>query len=351
MFKINSLDKNLHALKKVSYADLGYRERYDIQEWIALNPQMLGEDLLILQKEFSLKELEYSTSPMRIDLLALDVEGNLVVIELKRDDSGRHAEWQAIKYASLIANMTVSEVYTELAKYQNVDIEFAKKIVEDFLGYTDGWLEVDDVDEILNKKQRIILVANDFHPDAVSAVLWLIDSGIDISCIKLTPYADEEHNLFLSPVVMIPLPEAKDYLRRKEAKVQQRVSAANTISFEKSAHSAVILKSALLKTLTRDSPLTPRLLAFLDVLLTENRVFNRDEIKDSLFQKGIGEHIGQTGRYMSNISQFLTNPANSHLRQVIEFESENQFAGAQKDTFLIIEEYRDVVKEVLDELV
>ena len=219
MFKINSLDKNLHALKKVSYADLGYRERYDIQEWIALNPQMLGEDLLILQKEFSLKELEYSTSPMRIDLLALDVEGNLVVIELKRDDSGRHAEWQAIKYASFIANMTVSEVYTELAKYQNVDIEFAKKIVEDFLGYTDGWLEVDDVDEILNKKQRIILVANDFHPDAVSAVLWLIDSGIDISCIKLTPYADEEHNLFLSPVVMIPLPEAKDYLRRKEAKV------------------------------------------------------------------------------------------------------------------------------------
>ena len=116
MFKINSLDNNLHALKKVSYADLGYRERYDIQEWIALNPQMLGEDLLILQKEFSLKELEYSTSPMRIDLLALDVEGNLVVIELKRDDSGRHAEWQAIKYASFIANMTVSEVYTELAK-------------------------------------------------------------------------------------------------------------------------------------------------------------------------------------------------------------------------------------------
>ncbi|MCP4416125.1 MAG: MmcB family DNA repair protein, partial [Chloroflexi bacterium] len=38
-------------------------------------------------------------SGIRLDLLAVDRQANLVVIELKRDSSGRDVEWQAIKYA------------------------------------------------------------------------------------------------------------------------------------------------------------------------------------------------------------------------------------------------------------
>ncbi|WP_371367627.1 hypothetical protein SRRS_14930 [Sporomusa rhizae] len=65
----------------------GFKERYDIQEWIADNPNILGEELFIIAKEFN----EFDKTRERTDLLALDREGNLVVIELKRDDTGEYS--------------------------------------------------------------------------------------------------------------------------------------------------------------------------------------------------------------------------------------------------------------------
>lgn len=43
-------------------------------------------------------------------MLALDLQGNLVVIENKRDDSGTGVEWQAIKYASYCSTLKKQDV-------------------------------------------------------------------------------------------------------------------------------------------------------------------------------------------------------------------------------------------------
>jgi RecB family endonuclease NucS len=52
---------------------------------------------LIIQKEFD----GFNDTKERLDLLALDKQGNLVIIENKLDDSGKDVTWQVIKYASL----------------------------------------------------------------------------------------------------------------------------------------------------------------------------------------------------------------------------------------------------------
>lgn len=62
-----------------------------MQEWIADKPSILGENLLILQKEFD----GFLNTNERLDLLALDESGKLVVIEKKLDDSGKDVVWQA----------------------------------------------------------------------------------------------------------------------------------------------------------------------------------------------------------------------------------------------------------------
>lgn len=56
-----------------------------MQEWIANNPESLDEELLIIQKEFD----GFNDTNERLDLLALDKQGNLVVIENKLDDRER----------------------------------------------------------------------------------------------------------------------------------------------------------------------------------------------------------------------------------------------------------------------
>ena len=97
------------------------QERRDIQEWVADNPGILSEDLLIINKEFS----GFDRTDERLDLLAVDKEGKLVIIELKRDDSGKDAHWQAIKYASYLHHAKKEDIIRMLADHEKVSDEDA----------------------------------------------------------------------------------------------------------------------------------------------------------------------------------------------------------------------------------
>ena len=50
MYKISKSDNNITKLEQRLFSDLGFRERDHLQEWIAKNPDVLGEELLIIQK-------------------------------------------------------------------------------------------------------------------------------------------------------------------------------------------------------------------------------------------------------------------------------------------------------------
>ncbi|EGK8084170.1 hypothetical protein IO401_000398 [Campylobacter lari] len=52
MYKINKIENSITKLPEKSFKDLKFTERNNLQEWIAKNPSCLGEDLLIIQKEF-----------------------------------------------------------------------------------------------------------------------------------------------------------------------------------------------------------------------------------------------------------------------------------------------------------
>lgn len=106
MFVLNKDSNSIQALAKKSFSELGFKERAHLQEWIAGNPESLGEKLLIIQKEFS----DFSETNERLDLLALDKKGKLVVIENKLDDSGRDVTWQALKYASYCSTLTKEDI-------------------------------------------------------------------------------------------------------------------------------------------------------------------------------------------------------------------------------------------------
>lgn len=108
------------------------------------------------------------------------------------------------------------------------------------------------------------------------------------------------------------------------------------------------LKNRIVESLTRDSDLTPRFRAFLEIISHEDRTYNRDEVKQGLYEAGVGTDIGQSGRYLSNISQFLTKKSNPHLRQVVEFQSGGTH-GETKDNYHVVSEYRDLIQQALEE--
>ncbi|MGR3434644.1 MAG: hypothetical protein ACU0CO_07120 [Shimia sp.] len=97
MFQVDRPASCLRRLDRTSFAEAGFIERGHLQEWLAADPaalgSVLGDDLLVIQKEFD----GFDGTRERLDLLALDRQGQLVVIESKLDDSGHEVVWQALK--------------------------------------------------------------------------------------------------------------------------------------------------------------------------------------------------------------------------------------------------------------
>ena len=133
LFRINPDTHESKAMNEVDFAQLGLRERQDIQEWIAANPGILGDDLLIISKEFS----GFDRTAERLDLLAVDKAARLVIIELKRDDTGADVHWQAIKYASYLNRVDANNIIRMFTKHAKIGKEEAKNRLMRHIGSDD----------------------------------------------------------------------------------------------------------------------------------------------------------------------------------------------------------------------
>ena len=197
MFRVNPETRESTRIEKSAFSDLGFKERYDIQEWIADNPSILGDDLLIIGKEFS----GFDLTSERLDLLAVDADGKIVVIELKRDDSGEDAYWQAIKYASYFRRASPEEVirvYSDYLGKTNQSGDAERNLLE-HLGNPESL-------SVLNNDQRIILASRVFAPEVMSAAFWLNEKARDlITCVQLTPYKDAD-SLYIQSDTVLPIP-------------------------------------------------------------------------------------------------------------------------------------------------
>ncbi|MFI7068265.1 hypothetical protein ACIBL3_45280 [Kribbella sp. NPDC050124] len=156
----------------------------------------------------------------RIDLLCVDREGVLVVVELKRTEDGGHMELQALRYAAMVSTMTfdqLAETYERhLRRVAPDEAGNARQNLADFLE------DVGGEDAVLERRVRILLVSGGFDPQITTTVLWLNDIyGLDITCIRLTPYRVDAR-LLLDVQQVIPLPEAEELMVR----LRKRESAA-----------------------------------------------------------------------------------------------------------------------------
>ncbi|WP_295852861.1 DUF4268 domain-containing protein [uncultured Xylophilus sp.] len=205
MYRIDSVSNRIAKLKRMSFSALGLTERHHLQEWLAHQPDALGEELLIIQKEFD----GFDDTKERLDLLALDKQGSLVIIENKLDDSGKDVVWQALKYASYCSTLSKSQVAAIFQMHLDKQQlgQNAQSLICDFLG-------LEDFDEaVINTghDQRLIMVAAQFRKEVTSTVLWLLKHRVFVKCFRVTPFADGGQ-LFLSVEQVIPLPEAEQLM-------------------------------------------------------------------------------------------------------------------------------------------
>jgi len=211
----------LSTVKQVSLAAAGIKEREHIQQALVENIDAVLDGVLVICDEQNL----WVDANRRVDLLCLDQSANVIIVELKRDNTGSYADLQAIRYAAMLSTLTFAELCDVHARYrrskgESIDSDQAESIIRSFLGWSDEG-EKDD----FNNDPRIVLVSGNFSKELTNTVLWLNSKGLDISCIRIVAYTTGDQTL-LDVQRIIPVPEAEDYQvkvrRRQEEKAGAR---------------------------------------------------------------------------------------------------------------------------------
>jgi hypothetical protein len=219
---------SINRLPETTFGSAGVHERRDLQRLLREHIEVIAPDTLVIDEEFG----DWEDARRRIDLLAIDKNGNLVVIELKRTEDGGHMELQSIRYASMVSKLTFDRAVDTFAKYLGKigkDGQDARAGLLEFL----EWDEPDD--DHFAQDTRIVLASAEFSQELTSSVLWLADHGIDIRCVRLKPYS-LDGRLLVDVQQIIHLPEAEEYqvqFREKSQKERQaRASNADFTRFD-----------------------------------------------------------------------------------------------------------------------
>ncbi|MFF2291130.1 hypothetical protein [Peribacillus butanolivorans] len=244
------IKKNECEIAKVTYKSLGLVENA-LEEFLQENIELLTQEedyeLKIIGKQVK------NNSNKRTDLVGLDSNGNVVIIEIKRDEDDMkirrdNFESQAIRYAASFAKINSIEELVEkvhadyLIRYMGVEEE---KAVEQ--GITDiyTFLKVHGTFNDFNADQRIILVASSYEPSVLSASAWLLTKGVDISCFEIAPQLIERETgieYLLEIKKLLPLGSDDDYFseiiksENKRPTTRNRKSGGSRMKFPKLSH-------------------------------------------------------------------------------------------------------------------
>lgn len=209
--------KIAEKIEPVTFQELKMQES-DIEEILRCSIEMLcdeEESMLVIGRQVK------NEKNGRSDLTAVDNNGNIVLIEIKRDpkdiENRKEAfEFQAIRYAASYATIEtadelVKKVYAlYIEKYKN-EFELGELTPYELgLRKLNEFLKVNGAVNSFNKKQKIILAASAYDEQTLSAVAWLNSNNVDMSCFTLTPYKINGE-VYLNAEKILPLPDYDYY--------------------------------------------------------------------------------------------------------------------------------------------
>ena len=141
-----------------------------LEEMIISCPDILSNHWLLIGQQV------HTTHGGFIDLLAIDTDGNLIIIELKRDKTPREVVAQALDYASWAKDLqadAIAEIFDRFkaSKDENLDTAYEKKF-----GHA-----LDE--ETLNDSHQIVVVASSLDPSTERIVNYLNDLDVAINVL------------------------------------------------------------------------------------------------------------------------------------------------------------------------
>ena len=155
-----------------------------LEDLIVEDPNMLGRDLLIVGRQV------HTDSGNRLDLLGIDVEGDLHLIELKRDRTPRDVVAQALDYASWVRELGYEDVVDIFESFDD-DREFEEAFGEKFsTARPEG---ESGVPEDVNQSHTLTIVASELDAATERIIEYLSDEySVPVNAVRFNYYEDDE---------------------------------------------------------------------------------------------------------------------------------------------------------------
>jgi len=306
-------------------------EPYDLEPWLASNPEIIGTDIMIIGRQVMTK-----SGP--IDLLGIDKSGNTVIIEIKRAELPREALVQAIDYASNVAEWTAEKLGEVCGAYTS-------KVFGD--AFNEAFPDIDLESVSLNSTQRIVLVGFSIESSLERMVEWLSDSyEVNINAIVLSYTKTRSGDELLMKTSII-----SEEMEQERSRKQKKFEIPMSDDPPEVDYDDVLLKQLLIDYLSRDRVTNKRMRDILiPALLKINEPdrLSRDQLKEEFVSFDPNYDESKVGYYLTLISSQLGMKKNDFLRQIIAYEYPRHHW--EKDNFSLRSKHRALVKEVIEDL-
>lgn len=206
-----------------------------------------GEELLYVSRQ-----KDPSGDQTTFDLIAVDVHGDIVILELKRDRTPRDIIAQALDYASGLRNTsydTLAEWYEGFRETHDISTPATDILQEAHAEYFG--LEEPLSEREFNQEQRLLLLADEFDEKTISVADFLREHSIDVICVTHQSFqSDEGVHLLTTEAIRRPLHEEPQSLGEENGS-----SGARTADGEKQL---AFWEAVQEEIATRNSPLNNR---------------------------------------------------------------------------------------------
>ncbi len=164
-----------------------------LEDWLERNPQSIIEDgrLLIIGRQVTTNLGGF------VDLLAVDKQGDLAVVELKRDRTPRDTLAQALEYASFVERLDYAQLEDIFCTYTDDEAANLAQYHHDYFE-----LATDEV-AVFNKDQRIVIVGQRVTPEIRQTATFLRRKGVRVTCVEFTFFETEEGLRLLSSDIVV----------------------------------------------------------------------------------------------------------------------------------------------------
>ncbi|MEF3086552.1 endonuclease NucS domain-containing protein [Bacillus altitudinis] len=148
------------GVKKIECSSIESERR--LEDTLAKDISILSEDLLLIGRQVKTDYNKY------IDMLAIDQDGNLVIIELKKNKTPRDVVAQSIDYASWVEQLSYEQVLS-IFKHNNT-----KEIAEAF-----GEKFNSSLPETINNEHQIMIVSTELD-SATERIIQYLSHNFDV---------------------------------------------------------------------------------------------------------------------------------------------------------------------------